>query len=145
MMRLAICPATFSLWLVGPKFKLNPPCSRSGTRIVPCTDSIVGLLLVVQQRRGHRAMARRRVQPSVNQGINTGVHSPPSKRGRRLLFRLVFIRSLNEVTEHSILGWQNNWTVFLGSCTIGSVLCKSIWKTLVRIEGVTVFLIGIVV
>lgn len=43
------------------------------------------------------------------------------------------------------LGWQTHWSVFLGSCTIGSVLCKSYWKTLVRIEGVATFLIGLVV
>lgn len=43
------------------------------------------------------------------------------------------------------LAYQNNWKVFLGKCTSGSVLCKSIWKTLVRVEGVTVFLIGLVV
>jgi hypothetical protein len=89
-------------------------------------------------------MARRRVQPSVNQGISTGIHPSPSKCGRRLLLRLVFVRFLDDVTEHPISGWQNNWTVFLGSCTIGSVLCKSVWKTLVRIEGVAVFLIGLV-
>jgi len=43
------------------------------------------------------------------------------------------------------LGWQNNWSVFAGQCHYGSVLCKSVWKSLVRIEGVACFLIGIAV
>lgn len=101
MMRLAICPAMFSLWLVGPKFNLNPQCFCSGTCIVPEIDAITGLLLMVQQRRGHRAMARRRVQSSINQGINTGVYPPPSKLRRWLLLRLVFARFLGDATEPS--------------------------------------------
>jgi hypothetical protein len=43
------------------------------------------------------------------------------------------------------IAYQNNWEVFLGTCTAGSVLCKSVWKILVRVEGVAAFLIGLVV
>lgn len=47
-------------------------------------------------------------------------------------------------TLTTTIAYENNWKVFLGKCSTGSILCKSIWKTLVRIEGVTVFLIGLV-
>lgn len=62
----------------------------------------------------------------------------------RALIQLFILLPANAVTGF-FLGWQNNWKVFLGTCNTGSILCKSVWKVLVRIEGVTVFLIGLVV
>jgi len=43
------------------------------------------------------------------------------------------------------LGYQNNWSVFVGPCTVGSILCHPVWKMVVRIEAVATFLIGVVV
>jgi hypothetical protein len=99
MMRLAICPAMYSSWLVQSKLNSNLPLFCSGTRTVSGIDSITGFLLVVQQRRGHWTMARRRVQPPVSQGLNTGLYPHPSKRGDRLLPRLVLFVFLNDATE----------------------------------------------
>jgi hypothetical protein len=52
---------------------------------------------------------------------------------------------IGSVLTPASIAYQNDWMVFLGTCTVGSVLCKSVWKILVRVEGVAAFLIGVVV
>ncbi|CCA74707.1 hypothetical protein PIIN_08667 [Serendipita indica DSM 11827] len=69
------------------------------------------------------------------------VYNPPLVRAAVQLFLLL---PANAIVGF-FLAWQNNWTVFLGQCKYGSILCKSVWKLLVRIEGVSAFLIGLVV
>ncbi|KAG8818978.1 hypothetical protein FRB91_008239 [Serendipita sp. 411] len=70
----------------------------------------------------------------------TEVYNPPLTRALIQAFLLLPING----AAGFFLGWKNNWTVFLGSCKLGSILCKSVWKLVVRIEGVTTFLIGVV-
>ncbi|PVF94160.1 hypothetical protein CPB86DRAFT_62942 [Serendipita vermifera] len=42
------------------------------------------------------------------------------------------------------VGWNNPWSVFLGNCDKGSSLCRTVWKKVIRIEGVAVILIGFI-
>ncbi|KIM28603.1 hypothetical protein M408DRAFT_329371 [Serendipita vermifera MAFF 305830] len=68
-------------------------------------------------------------------------YNPPMIRA---LIQTFFLLPINAIAGF-FLAYQTSWKVFSGKCDVGSVLCKSYWKTLIRIEGVTVFIIALIV
>jgi len=69
------------------------------------------------------------------------VYNPPLLRAAIQAFILLPVNGI----AGFFLGYQNNWSVFVGPCTVGSILCHPVWKMVVRIEAVATFLIGVVV
>jgi hypothetical protein len=41
-------------------------------------------------------------------------------------------------------GWDIPWSVFLGGCPKGSIYCRSAWKAVVKIEGASCIMTGII-